>query len=95
VVGADIVGGFWTPDQSWTYAPGDSIASLGLHTGTWAVSDIETGEAIIIEVGPGTRPAPPALTTPEPTTVLLLAAGVGVEGVVQRMGKKRTKRNDR
>ncbi len=66
VVGSDIVGGLWTPDQSWTYDPGTSFASLGLNAGTYDVSDAITGEAITIQIG----------AVPEPMTLSLLGLGL-------------------
>lgn len=50
VIGGDIVGGLWTPDQNWIET-GNTFASLGLNVGTYSVSDFETGETITIKVG--------------------------------------------
>ncbi len=66
VVGSDIVGGLWTPDQSWTYDPGTSFASLGLNAGTYDVSDAITGERLTIQIG----------AVPEPRTLSLLGLGL-------------------
>lgn len=73
VTGSDIVGGLWTPDQQWTYAPGATFASLGLVTGTYTVADAVTGESITIQIGP-------AAAVPEPAS-LALAAVAGVSGL--------------
>jgi hypothetical protein len=51
VVGSDIIGGIWTPDQNWTWA-GASFASLGLNIGTYTVSDASTSESITLQVIP-------------------------------------------
>jgi hypothetical protein len=67
VVTSDIAGGFWTPDQGWTYS-GTNFAALGLITGTYAVSDSVTGESITIQIGP-------AAEIPEPSGVVLLGLG--------------------
>ena len=50
LVAADVVDGFWTPDQQWTNA-GSTLASLGLNTGVYSIVDGDTGETITIEVG--------------------------------------------
>ena len=50
LVASDIVGGLWSPDQTWTEY-GVTFASLGLNAGTYSVSDIETKETITIQVG--------------------------------------------
>ena len=52
VVGSDIIGGIWTPDQNWTWDPGATFASLGLNVGTYTVSDAVTSESITIQVVP-------------------------------------------
>jgi hypothetical protein len=52
VVGSDIIGGIWTPDQNWTWGPGASFASLGLNIGTYTVSDALTSESVTIQVVP-------------------------------------------
>lgn len=65
---ADIVGGFWTPDQNWTYAAGSTFASLGLVAGTYTVADAATGESITIQIG--------ARAVPEPATLSLLGFGL-------------------
>ena len=52
VVGSDIIGGIWTPDQNWTWGAGATFASLGLNIGTYTVSDAATSESITIQVVP-------------------------------------------
>jgi hypothetical protein len=61
VVGSDIVGGLWTPNQNWSYSAGTTFASLGLIAGTYAVSDSITGETITIQVGDNAVPEPASL----------------------------------
>lgn len=58
---SDIVGGLWTPDQTWTWGMGQTFASLGLVSGTYTVADALTGEAITIQVGTATIPEPGTL----------------------------------
>lgn len=76
IVRADLVGTIWTPDQTWTYGPGATFASLGLNPGIYTVSDIETHEAITIQIG--------GAAVPEPTTLVLIATGVGLVAVRRR-----------
>ena len=54
----DIDAGLWTPNQTWSYDSGTSFASLGLVPGFYPVSDIETGETIIIQIGAPPLPVP-------------------------------------
>lgn len=79
--GVDIVGGLWTPDQNWTYSPGDTFASLGLTPGIYTVSDNLTGESITINIG---NAIPPGPAVPVPTldvrALILLAAIVLLMG---------------
>jgi hypothetical protein len=56
LVASDIAGGLWTPDQTWTYSPGATFASLGLVPGTYAVSDAVTSETITIQIGTASVP---------------------------------------
>ena len=60
----DIVDGLWTPDQSWIYPDGTTLASLGMTPGTYAVSDAVTGETITIQIGPAGPTPGPALPVP-------------------------------
>ena len=73
---ADIVGGLWTPDQNWTYVAGTTFAALGLNIGTYAVSDLITGETITIQIG--------AVSVPEPGTLALLSIGLFSMGLARR-----------
>ena len=69
---SDIVAGLWTPNQNWTFASA-SFASLGLNTGTYAVSDRITGEGITIQVG--------TAAVPEPASFAIWG-GIGIAGLV-------------
>ena len=69
IVAADMDGSLWTPDQVWTYAPGETLESLGLNPGTFAVRDAATGETITIQVGG----APVAVPTLDIRALTLLA----------------------
>lgn len=75
VIGADMVGEFWTTDQIWTYPSGSTLTSLGLRTGIYAVSDMETGETITIKIG--TIKSVPTLNN---IVLILLAAAVLLMG---------------
>ncbi len=57
MVASDIVGGLWTPDQSWINF-GSTFSSLSMNAGTFAVSDALTGESITIQVGASVVPLP-------------------------------------
>ena len=80
---ADIVAGLWTPDQTWTYSPGDTFASLGLIAGDYLVTDAVTGESIDIRIGS-------VASVPEPSTLAILSAGlIGLGGFVRRRRQER------
>jgi hypothetical protein len=72
VYAADIVNGFWTPDQIWTFS-NNTFASLNMFSGTYSVSDIQTNETITFQMI-GTS------AVPEPATLLLV--GLGMTGLV-------------
>lgn len=73
VSGSEIVAGLWTIEQTWTYQPGATFASLGLNIGTYSVSDIVTGETITIQI------------VPVPAAVWLLGSGLlGLVGIARR-----------
>lgn len=61
LVRSDIVGGIWTPDKTWDYAPGETFLSLGMLTGTYTVADAVTGEFITIQIGDSVVPEPASL----------------------------------
>ncbi|MDA0207418.1 MAG: PEP-CTERM sorting domain-containing protein [Acidobacteria bacterium] len=69
VRGVDLVGGLWSPDQSWSIA-GQTFASLFMIPGTsYTVTDALTDEFITFQIG-GASPVP------EPTTMLLFGGGL-------------------
>jgi hypothetical protein len=68
---ADIVGGFWTPDQSWINL-NDSFASLGMNPGTYTVSDALTHESITFQIGASPVPGP--------------VVGAGLPGLIMAFG---------
>jgi hypothetical protein len=63
---SDLVGTPWTPDNS-RVAIGQSIPSVGLNTGLYAISDATTGEVNTIAIG---------TAVPEPGTLSLLGLGL-------------------
>lgn len=73
LVGADIVGGLWTPDQTWIKY-GDTFASLGLNVGTYSVVDGLTGESITIQIGASAVPEGGAVFAMLGGALLTLAA---------------------
>lgn len=75
---ADLVGGIWTPDQSWTFSSA-SFASLNMHTGTYTVADAVTGESITYVIG--------ATAVPLPSSALMGLGLLGAVGVA--MGLRR------
>jgi hypothetical protein len=76
---ADIVGGIWTPDVSWS-SPG-TIAGKGMTPGTYTITDAVTSEFITIQIGPGG-----SVAGPEPGTVALVVLGA-VGAVMTRRRK--------
>ena len=67
----DLTGGLWTPDQTWINA-NDSFATLGLHPGTYTISDAVTSESITIQIGVAAVPGP--------------VVGAGLPGLVMAFG---------
>jgi hypothetical protein len=65
---ADLVGGLWTSDVSWSFS-GATLASLGLVNGTYTVADARTAESITIQIG-----APQRL--PEPGSLALVGLAI-------------------
>jgi hypothetical protein len=76
---SDIVNGFWSPDQMWTFA-NHSFASLNMFSGSYAVKDAVTGESITFQIG--------ELSNDVPVSSTLLLAVVGLAGLGLSRRKK-------
>lgn len=62
VLASDLSGDIWTPQGSWV-ADGETLASMGLNTGTFTVTDASTGASVTFTIGsapgaPGTEAIP-------------------------------------
>jgi hypothetical protein len=73
----DLVGSLWTPDISWTKA--GTLATLGLTSGDYTITDAETNESISILIGPQITAA-----VPEPGILGLFALGLVGLGLRRR-----------
>ena len=80
---ADIVGGLWTPDQSWINL-GHSFATLQMNPGTYTVSDAVTHESITFQIGPSAPVPGPIVGAGLPG---LIFAGGGLLGWWRRKRK--------
>tara|TARA_R100000900_G_scaffold13099_1_gene11223 strand:+ start:15837 stop:16508 length:672 start_codon:yes stop_codon:yes gene_type:complete len=89
VVQADLVGGVWTPDATWTQTDTD-LATVGLIPGTYTVVDASSGAFITIQVGGELPPPPVTEAVPVPTLplwgLLALAGLFGFAGARRLRG---------